>query len=85
MSLSSGLFYTFIAVAGAVLRGPRAPIIFGLLPATAAMFAVARKWAMGEVDVPIFRTFWSSYRKEFWKVHTLGVVLTLIGFVYFWI
>lgn len=63
---------------------------FVLFPATAAMFTVARKWVMGEVDVPLFKTFFKGY-KENYKQSMLGgliyvVVLTIliIDIIFFW-
>lgn len=54
---------------------------FGLLPATAAMFAVVRKWINGESDIPIFDTFWTSYKKEFVKINLLGYAVLLVGYL----
>ncbi|MBZ9537070.1 YesL family protein [Cytobacillus oceanisediminis] len=60
--------------------------VFGLFPATTAMFAVVRKWVMQENDIPIFKTFWRTYRAEFFKVNGLGVILFFIGFsIYFYL
>ncbi|MFA9560071.1 YesL family protein [Evansella sp. AB-rgal1] len=56
-------------------------IIFGIFPATAAMFAVTRKWVRGQSEVPVFTTFWESYRKEFFKVNLLGLFIIIIGTV----
>lgn len=56
-------------------------VFFGLLPATSAMFAVVRKWINGETDIPIFQTFWKSYRKEFMKINLLGYLIILIGYL----
>lgn len=61
-----------------ILMGIVAP--FTLFPATAAMFAVARKWVMGEVDVPLFKTFFRSY-KENYKQAMLGGILYTILFI----
>lgn len=55
--------------------------IFGFMPATTALFAVTRKWIMGERDVPIFKTFWATYRKEFLKSNMYGAVLFFIGYI----
>lgn len=55
--------------------------VLGLLPATAAMFAVVRKWVMEDEEIPIFKTFWKSYRKEFKKANAVGYILILIGYV----
>ena len=32
-------------------------VVFGLMPATAAMFTVAREWAKGNTDAPVFSVF----------------------------
>ncbi|WP_210469762.1 YesL family protein [Sporosarcina sp. 6E9] len=53
-------------------------VIFGILPATAGMFAVTRKWIMGEQDIPIAKTFLATYRKEFFKVNAVGLSLFLV-------
>lgn len=55
-------------------------IIFGFMPATAAMFSVTRKWVMGEPETPIFKTFWKTYREEFFKLNVYGIIL--MGSVY---
>lgn len=55
-------------------------IVFGLVPATTAMFAVVRKWVAGEDDIPIFQTFWKSYKTVFFQVNGLGLLLGLIGY-----
>lgn len=54
---------------------------FGFMPATVGIFAVMRKWVMGDKDIPIFSTFWSNYRKEFLKSNLLGLILFIIGFI----
>ncbi|MCJ7843307.1 YesL family protein [Lederbergia sp. NSJ-179] len=56
-------------------------IVVGLFPATAATFAVARKWVMGQTDVAVFKTFWASYKKEFMKSNILGYLSTLVGYI----
>lgn len=54
---------------------------FGLMPATAGMFAVVRKWVSGDTDIPVFKTFWKSYRQEFLKANLLGYILAGIGYL----
>jgi uncharacterized membrane protein YesL len=56
-------------------------IVFGVGPSTVAMFAVTRKWVMGETDIPIFRTFLKSYKTEFKKANILMLLLLVIGYV----
>jgi uncharacterized membrane protein YesL len=56
-------------------------IFFGFFPATTAMFAVTRKWVMGETDLPTFQTFLGAYRAEFIKSNFLGLILFIIGLI----
>lgn len=58
-------------------------VVLGFYPATVAMFAVVRRWAMGDLDAPVFSVFWSSYKKEFLKSNMLGTVISLIGIILF--
>lgn len=55
--------------------------VFGIMPATAAMFSVVRKWVMKELDIPIFKTFWGNYRKEFVRSNLIGLILFMIGYI----
>ena len=55
--------------------------IFGVMPATIALFAVNRKWIMGERDIPVFTTFYKVFRQEFFKSTYLGVILFAIGYI----
>ena len=55
--------------------------IFGFMPATVALFTVTRKWVMGDRDIPLFKTFWTTYRKEFFKSTLFGIVLFVIGYI----
>jgi uncharacterized membrane protein YesL len=54
-------------------------VLFGISPATVAMFTVIRKWIMGESDIPVFQTFWGTYKKEFLRSTGLGMVLALFS------
>lgn len=56
--------------------------LFGLFPATAAMFSVVRRWLRKE-EFPIFQTFWRYFRKEFVKTNLLGLIFLLIGYFLF--
>lgn len=60
-------------------------VFFGIFPATAAMFAIARKWViLGERDFSIIKTFWSFYRQDFFKLNGFALFFFLIGyFLYF--
>jgi uncharacterized membrane protein YesL len=54
-------------------------IILGFFPATVSMFTVIRKWLMGETEIPIFQTFFSTFKKEFVKSNLLGLIVIIIG------
>ncbi|MCY9196552.1 YesL family protein [Bacillus atrophaeus] len=56
-------------------------IVFGWAPSTAAMFAVIRKWLMGQKDVPVFAAFLGAYKKEFLKVNVIGLTFMVLLFV----
>lgn len=56
---------------------------FGFFPSTVAMFAVVRKWMLGEEEVSIVKTFWNSYKKEFVKSNLLGLFIVAAGLVLF--
>jgi uncharacterized membrane protein YesL len=67
------LLWIFFSIVGLV--------VLGFVPATVAMFAVVRKWVTGQEDVPIFKTFWRSYRSEFFKSNLLGLFLLIVGLI----
>lgn len=62
------LIWIFFTAAGLV--------VFGIYPATAAMLTVIKQLSDQE-DVPIFRTFWAAYKKEWIASNKLGAVLTI--------
>ncbi|WP_420976792.1 YesL family protein [Bacillus vallismortis] len=55
--------------------------LFGIMPATAALFAVMRKWVQGQDNVPVLQTFWREYKAEFLRSNLIGAVLALIGLI----
>jgi len=66
-----GQFYTALLMMAII-----AP--FTLFPATAAMFSVARKWVMGEVDAPLFKTFFKGYKENYKQSMIGGIVYSLL-------
>jgi uncharacterized membrane protein YesL len=56
-------------------------ILFGFFPATAAMFAVIRKWIMKETEIPVFKSFLAAWKKEFLASNILGFILFTIGYL----
>lgn len=56
--------------------------LFGVLPATVALFSVIRKWQMNnDVNFKLFKFYWMSFRKEFFKANLLGLILFIIGYL----
>lgn len=56
-------------------------IIFGVFPATIATFAIVRKWIRDDTDIPVFKTFWLTYKKAVLNGNILGLALFIIGFI----
>ena len=56
-------------------------VLFGLMPATVAMFAVIRKWINGTEDFPMFKTFWQNYKSEFVKSNIFGLFFAFLGYI----
>ncbi|WP_353625958.1 YesL family protein [Bacillus sp. JCM 19041] len=56
-------------------------IIFGISPATTALFAIVRKWLQGDRDLKILPTFWKIYKGDFLKANLLGLIIVVIGAV----
>ncbi|WP_163536133.1 YesL family protein [Gracilibacillus sp. YIM 98692] len=55
--------------------------LFGFFPATVAMCTIIRKWLHHQEDVPIFKTFWRTFKKEWIKANGLGIVILAIGYL----
>ncbi|MGN7355767.1 YesL family protein [Paenibacillus sp. SAF-054] len=51
---------------------------FTLFPATAALFAVVRKWVMGDPDVKIFSMFFRSYKENYKQSMIGGIFYVLL-------
>jgi uncharacterized membrane protein YesL len=62
---------------------------FTLFPATSAMFSVARKWVLGDTDVPLLKTFFRSYKHNFKQAliggffYALLFAIVIIDFQFF--
>lgn len=59
-------------------------VMFGFFPATVSMFTVVRKWLKREEPLPIFHTFWHTYKKEFLKTNGFGLIFMVIGYVLYY-
>ncbi|MGN7940306.1 YesL family protein [Virgibacillus sp. 6R] len=55
--------------------------IFGFMPATVSLFALLRKWIIGNEVESAFTFFWTNYRKEFLKANLFGVMFLVIGLI----
>ncbi|MGM7722473.1 YesL family protein [uncultured Metabacillus sp.] len=56
-------------------------IVFGFFPASAAMLAVIRKLIIGDTDIPVFKTFFTTYKKEFVKSNMIGILMFVVGYI----
>lgn len=54
--------------------------VFGIMPATVALFAVTRKWKMKELDVSILKIYKETFKKEFVRSNCIGLIFAAIGF-----
>ncbi|MGD6844974.1 YesL family protein [Bacillus infantis] len=54
-------------------------ILFGFFPSTLAMFAITRDWLRGKTGTPLFPSFLSYYKKDFWKGNRLGFIIIITG------
>jgi len=59
-----------------IISGVIAPFV--LFPATAAMFTVARKWVLGDVDVPLFKTYFRGYKENYRQSMFGGIIYSLL-------
>ncbi|AJY73375.1 YesL family protein [Paenibacillus beijingensis] len=71
MSKNAGEVYSWLVLT--LIVSP-----FTLFPATSAMFAVARKWVMGEVDAPLFKTFFRGYKQNYVQSMVGGILYALL-------
>ncbi|WP_413378186.1 YesL family protein [Alkalihalobacillus sp. 1P02AB] len=53
--------------------------IFGITPATSAMFAIIRKRLIRNDDTAIFKSYWIFYREVFIKMNILGLLMLITG------
>ncbi|WP_312096306.1 YesL family protein [Niallia sp.] len=57
--------------------------IGGIFPSTVAMVTIIRKWIQKETDIPVWDTYWQTYKQEFGKANKVGaVVLIFAAFIY---
>lgn len=49
--------------------------IFGVFPATSALIAVIYGWLDEHTDIPIYKTFYTAYKRNFLRANLLGSVI----------
>ncbi|WP_416148792.1 YesL family protein [Salipaludibacillus sp. HK11] len=59
-------------------------VVLGFFPATVAMFTIVRHWIRGDSDIPIYSTFWNTYKQYFLRANILGIIFAIAGVVLFW-
>ncbi|MDR7078940.1 putative membrane protein YesL [Neobacillus niacini] len=58
-------------------------IIGGFFPATFALFSVIRLLLQNREEASVFKTFWSFYKKDFWKSNSIGWSIILIFIIFY--
>jgi uncharacterized membrane protein YesL len=53
-------------------------VVLGFFPATVSMFTIIRKWLKGETEIAIFRTFWTTWKSEFFRSNGLGLLVAAV-------
>lgn len=53
--------------------------VFGIMPATVAMFTVVRRWHMDDMDISIWSVFKEAYFTHWKKSNLVGLVFLAIG------
>ncbi|WP_052124141.1 YesL family protein [Ureibacillus manganicus] len=55
--------------------------VFGIFPATSAMFSMIRKWLVGNEDIKIASGFIEFYKKDFMKSNLLGYIFVIFAII----
>ncbi|MBM7570213.1 YesL family protein [Aquibacillus albus] len=56
------------------------PFVF--FPATTAMFAVVRRWVMGDKEISIVKSYWKYYKENYKRSILMGLILGILWFIY---
>ncbi|HWO76615.1 MAG TPA: YesL family protein [Bacillus sp. (in: firmicutes)] len=59
-------------------------VVFGLFPATVAMFTIVGKWFHGDKDLGIFSCFWNVFRDEFFKANRYALLFLAGGYLLYY-
>jgi uncharacterized membrane protein YesL len=55
--------------------------ILGIFPATVALFSAIKQIIIEKDDIPVFKVFWKSFKREFTKANLLGYLVLAIGVI----
>ncbi|MCR2822065.1 YesL family protein [Lederbergia panacisoli] len=58
-------------------------IALGIMPSTAALFSIMRKWMKGEEDLPIFKTYLQAFKQEFAQSNKIGILLGVLLLIFY--
>lgn len=59
-------------------------VVFGVFPATAAMFTIIHKMIQQEEEIKIFKTFWHYFKKDFLILNSFALTFYAVAyFLYF--
>jgi uncharacterized membrane protein YesL len=68
------LLWLFFTLTGAIL--------LGVGPSTAGLYSVVRKWQREGIDqTRVFKTYWSTYKNDFWRANFLSWIFIITGFI----
>ncbi len=56
-------------------------IIFGITPATVALFDIINKYIKGNENISIYRNFWKQYKLNFIRANILGMILIVTSYI----
>ena len=54
-------------------------VAFGIVPATATVFIIIRKWINDEVTPNLFQEFWNNFKESFVSSNLVGLVFIGVG------
>ncbi|MFB4212308.1 YesL family protein [Shouchella sp. JSM 1781072] len=55
--------------------------VFGLMPATVALFRIIREWNNGRKEIPLVRSFWVYYKESLVKANLYGAMFFVMFYI----
>ncbi|MFC4319955.1 YesL family protein [Litchfieldia salsa] len=55
--------------------------VFGIMPATAAVYSIYRKWLNNEEVPSLYKSFWKFYKESFISSNIIGLLIFIIGLI----